>query len=283
MMHPLAVRAGALQQARLHLAAHRPAKVQSREFERTVASSYESDTAIPSGNGGAVAMAYILSSGMTRAHFDVFQRVAHKADENRIIVVRNTNTKSTHWIQMGYPPKPKSLEPLHTSAKTGKVTATNEEERKMARDEGFFVIDNDGIARLEPGVALPKRFPFNTTEMNEPGQVIHPKQMKALVGDYDLMGIIDPDAKGRVLVLHSVNGVTVKNRSNPDVDAVMNKLNSQMDQPRVMHGPQDLYKGFKGACTAFLTEGEPVELKTEGKVKEFYSQIGRQTITGTYR
>jgi len=50
-----------------------------------------------------------------------------------------------------------------------------------------------------------------------------------------------------------------------------------------MHGPQDLYKGFKGACTAFLTNGEAVELKTEGEVKEFYSQIGRQTITGTYR
>jgi len=228
-------------------------------------------------------MAYILSSGMTRAHFDVFQRVARKEDENCIIVVRNTNTKSTPWIQMGYPPKPKSLEPLHTSPKTGKVTATNEAERRMARREGFFVVDSDGIARLERDVAMLKRFPFNTTEMNEPGQVIHPQQMKALVGDYDLMGIIDPDAKGRVMVLHSVNGVTVENRSNPYVAAVINKLNSQMDQPRVMHGPQDLYKGFKGACTAFLPNGEPVELKTEGEVKEFYAQIGRQTISGTYR
>jgi hypothetical protein len=227
-----------------------------------------------------IPMAYVPSSGMTLAHFAVFQRVAEK--ENRIIVVRNTNTKSTPWIQLGYPPKPKSLEPLHTSPKTGKVTATNEEERQRARREGFYIIESDGIARRRPHEALQKRFAFNTAEMNESGQVIHPQEQKALVGDYDLMGVIDPDAKGRVLTLHSVNGVAVENRTNPDVAAVIKLLNSQMDQPRVMHGPQDLYKSFRGPCTAFLPNGLVMELTTEQKVREFYELIGRETISGTY-
>jgi len=225
--------------------------------------------------------AYLPSSGITPAHFAIFQKVARQ--ENRIIVVRNTNTKSTHWIELRYPPKPKSLEPLHTSPKTGKVTATNDEERQMARREGFYVIDNDGVARRNPNDALPKPFPFNTNEMNEPGQVIHPQQRKALVGDYDLMGVIDPAAKGRVLALHSVNGVEVSNRTNPDVARVINALNSQMDQPRVMHGPQDLYKSFRGACTAFLPDGSAKDLSTEQSVREFYKLIGRQTIAGSYR
>ena len=153
----------------------------------------------------------------------------------------------------------------------------------MARREGFYVIDNDGVARRNPHDALQKTFPFNTPDMNEPGQVIHPKQQKALVGDYDLMGVIDPAAKGRVIALHSVGGVEVANRSNPDVARIINVLNGQMDQPRVMHGPQDLYKSFRGACTAFLPNGLAWELTTEQCVREFYEKIGRETSTGTFR
>jgi len=225
-------------------------------------------------------MAYLSSSGITPAHFAIFQGVAQHL--KRIIVVRNTNTKSTMWIAQGYPPKPKTLEFLHTSVRTGKVTVKDENEKRKARQEGFYVIDADGIARRQPHEALLKRFPFNTPEMNEPGQVIDPKRQQALVGDYDLMGVIDPDAKGRVLTLHSVNGVEVSNRTNPDVTRVIDTLNGRMDQPRVMHGPQDLYKSFRGACTAFMPNGMVWELTTEQKVREFYESIGRTTITGTY-
>jgi hypothetical protein len=225
-------------------------------------------------------MAYLPSSGITAAHFPVFQHVAQQL--NRIIVVRNTNTKSTAWIAQGYPPKPKNLEFLHTSEKTGKVIVQDENEKRRVRQLGFYVIDADGIARRKPQEALEKKFPLNTLEMNEPGQVIDPLRKLALVGDYDLMGVIDPDAKGRVLTLHSVNGVEVSNRTNPDVDRVINALNSRMDQPRVMHGPQDLYKSFRGPCTAFLPNGTVRELSTEQKVREFYQSIGRTTITGTY-
>jgi len=224
---------------------------------------------------------YIPSSGLTLAHFVVFQTVARL--EHRLIVVRNTNVKSTRWIEQGYPPKPKSLEALHTSPQTGKVTAKNETEVQRARQEGFYVIDRDGVARRKPNDALPKLFSFNTPEMNEPGQVIHPQQQRALVGDYDLMAVIDPAATGRVIALHSVGGVAVDNRTNPDVTRVINALNQRMDQPRVMHGPQDLYKSFKGPCTAFLPNGLAWELTTEQAVQQFYDTLGRQTIAGSYR
>ncbi len=224
---------------------------------------------------------YAPLSGITLAHFGVFQRVSRQ--QNRIIVVRNTNTRSTRWIEQGYPPKPKELEFLHTSSKTGKVTIENDHERREAQRLGFYVIDNEGLARRGLDETLPERFPFNTAEMNEPGQVIHPRRHKALVGDYDLMAVIDPDSPGRVIALHSRNyGVEVSNRTNPDVNRVIDALNRGMDQPRVMHGPQDLYGSFKGPCTAFLPNGLVQQLTTEEAVKQFYELIGRQTIKGRY-
>jgi len=81
-------------------------------------------------------MAYLPSGGITPTHFAVFQSVAQQL--NRIIVLRNTNTKSNIWIAKGYPPKPKNLGFLHTSARTGKVTV-GEDEKHEARQEGFYV------------------------------------------------------------------------------------------------------------------------------------------------
>lgn len=127
--------------------------------------------------------AYLPLSGITFAHFQVFQSVAQRL--NRIIVVRNTNKRSTYWIERGYPPKPKILEALHTDEMTGKVTAMNPAEFMAARAAGFYVIDSDGIARRNRGEQLSKRFAFKTPDQNEPGQVIHPARQLALVGDYD--------------------------------------------------------------------------------------------------
>ncbi|MGH7935977.1 MAG: hypothetical protein ACREF8_03095 [Chthoniobacterales bacterium] len=225
--------------------------------------------------------AYLPSSGITMAHFQVFQSVAQRL--NRIIVARNTNTKSTYWIERGYPPKPKVLEALHTDEKTGKVTATNPTEIAAARTAGFYVIDGDGIARRNRGEQLTKHFSFNTPDQNAAGQVIDPTRQLALVGDYDLMGVIDPNAKGRVITLVSSNGAPVENRTNPDVDRVINELNVMIGEKRVMHGPQDLYKGFRGACTAFLNDGNVEDLNSEQKARDFYARIGRETIAGSYR
>jgi hypothetical protein len=226
---------------------------------------------------------YLASSGITVAHFRLFQTVAGRPHRPRIIVVRNTNTKSTPWIDKGYPPKPKILEPLHTDEKTGKVTATDAAQISMARSAGFYVIDQDGVARRNPVDALSKRFPFNTADLNATGQVIEPASQLAFVGDYDLMGVIDPNATGRTITLVTSNGLPVENRTNPDVTQTINDLNAMMDRPRVMHGPQDLYKGFRGGCTAFLPDGNVEELLTEAKVREFYEKLRRQTISGSYR
>lgn len=97
------------------------------------------------------------------------------------------------------------------------------------------------------------------------------------------MGVIDPNAKGRVITLILSNGLPVENRTNPDVDRVISELNTMMGEQRVMHGPQDLYRGFRGACTAFLNDANVEALNSEQKVRDFYARIGRQTITGSYR
>lgn len=226
--------------------------------------------------------AYLPLSGITKEHFLIFQNVARRPPQ-RIIVVRNTNTASTLWIGIGYPPKPKSLEALHTDDVTGKVTAKDAAEVTLARSKGFYVIDHDGVARRNAGEALDKKFPFNTPDKNVPGQVIDPHSKLAFVGDYDLMGVIDPTATGRVIALATSNGLPVCNRSNPNVNRVINDLNALMGENRVLHGPQDLYAGFRGGCTAFLPDGTVRSLPNEHAVRDFYQSIGRQTITGSYR
>ena len=223
--------------------------------------------------------AYLPSSGMTPTHFQVFRLVAQQ--KGRIIIVRNTNMASTRWIQLGYPPKPKDIE-IKTAKDTGKVTATNAVEKENARRKGFFVIDPDGLARGPQNVVMAKKFPLNTPDMNRVNQVIHPQKQLALVGDYDLQGVIDPAAAGRLLALVASHGEPVKNVSNPDVESVRAVLNSNFDQPRVMHGPEDLFKSFRGECTAFLDDGSVLALNTEQEVRAFYDSIGRQTRQGSY-
>jgi hypothetical protein len=100
---------------------------------------------------------YLGSSGMTPDHFSVFQHVAGQV--KLIVVVRNTNRKSTPWIAKGYPPKPISIK-SHTSDKTGKVTAANAAEIQIAQAAGFYVLGADGIARRSLTMVLQKKFPF---------------------------------------------------------------------------------------------------------------------------
>ncbi len=219
---------------------------------------------------------------MTPQHFSAFQRVATQL--SRIIVVRNTNPKSTQWIAKGYPPKPMSIK-SHTSRRTGKVTAANPAEIDTAQRAGFYVIAADGTARRSATDALTKKFPAGTDEQNEAGQIIHPTQQRALVGDYDLLGVIDPEAKGRNITLHSVNGVALMNRTSPDVERVRMTVNALLDQPRIMHGAQDQYAGppeKDDGSTAFLPNGLVYALTTAAAVQEFYNLLGRQFITGKY-
>jgi hypothetical protein len=223
---------------------------------------------------------YLPSSGMPSQHFEQFQFVADHSQ--LIIIVRNTNPKSKFWIERGYPPKPKEIK-CHTGKKTGKVTAVSPEEVRACCAAYFYVIDADGIARRGPNDALPSRFPFGTAECNEQGQVIDPKKNKALVGDYDLMGMVNPGAKGRNLTLIWSNGIRMSDFTSPEVDRVRMMVNARLDQPRVMHGAQDQFADFpEGGATAFFPNGLTWELKNGESIRGFYELLGRQTIKGSY-
>lgn len=217
---------------------------------------------------------------MPRRHFDQFLLAAQQF--GLIVIVRNTNLKSTQWIERGYPSKPISIK-CHTSNKTGKVTAKTQGEIDACRTAGFYVIDADGIARRGPNEALPTRFPFGALEMNEPGQVIDPMRKVALVGDYDLMGVANPRSKGSNLTLVWSRTAPIYNFTSPDVDRVRATVNARLDQPRIMHGAHDQLDDFpKGGATAFLPNGMTWELKNEQSVREFYKLINRETIKGAY-
>ena len=226
-------------------------------------------------------MAYIEQSGITFTHYGVFEQTARAL--GRVLIVRNTNTKSTPWIEKGYPPKPRSIK-MHTGKQTGKVTCVNADEIKKARAAGFFVIDPDGFARNAGGAALPVRFDLSSREQqNEPGQVIHPEQKLALVGDYDLLAVIDPLAPGRNIVLAAQNGEAVEDRLGLDVERVMDYINPRFDQPRVMHGAHDQFDDLPdGGSTVFFADGSSELINTRDHMANFYKFIGRETIKGSY-
>jgi len=52
--------------------------------------------------------------------------------------------------------------------------------------------------------------------------------------------------------------------------------------PRVLHGAQDQYAGFRKGATAFFPDGTVVYMDTEEEVKAFYDAVGRQPIKGSY-
>jgi hypothetical protein len=229
---------------------------------------------------GAAAGRY---GGMTPTHFRVFQDVARTM--KRIIVVRNTNPKSTQWIERGFPPKPMEIK-IKTSQNTGIVTALKAEEIRYARSKGYYVVDADGVPRNALGQEM--RFTSKPEWPMEPGQIVHPQQQKPLVGDYDLLGVINPEAPGRNIALAASEGKVLDDWTNPEVRRIAEALNNRMDQPRVMHGAHDMYSKGKpdlsdvGGSTVFLPDGTTRSLNTADDVAAFYQELGRQTITGKY-
>ena len=143
--------------------------------------------------------------------------------------MRLTNPKSTPWIERGYPPKPITIK-AHTSKITGIVTAADAGEISAARRAGFFVIDADLVLRDANG--LPMRFPKRPEWPLEPNQVIHPTQRLPLVGDYDLLGVIDPAAPGRNLTLAASQGNWLLDWNNPRTRAISEQLNANGPAPR---------------------------------------------------
>lgn len=233
---------------------------------------------------------FIPESGMTRSHFEGVQQTAH--EKQQIIVMRNTNTASTRLIEMGCPAKPLEIK-FHVSSSTGVVTAAGPSEIKTAYDAGYYVVGADGVARREffdkfNGRQVKQELKLQNVFWNlQPGQLIDPKLKKPLVGDYDLMGVIDPQSRGRNVVLVAKDGVRVADVMSPMVREVKDTANKKFDQPRVMHGAHDQFAAFRGGATVFFPKRffpnrPPLLLPDEFAVKLFYESIHRQTILGAY-
>ncbi len=231
--------------------------------------------AAPTARAGIASLAAGRYGGLTPTHYRLFQLAARM--HNRIIAVRNTNPLSTGWIERGYPAKPIAIK-AHTSKTTGIVTAANPGEAQAARTFGYYVVDADGVARNATGQTL--RLPGQTEWPLEPGQIIDAQKLRPLVGDYDLLGVIDPSARGRNIVLAADRGETLLNWTGPENQRIANSLNGMMDQPRVLHGAHDGFADVAaaGPSTVFFPDGYVLELTSSEAVAQFYRQIGRLPV-----
>jgi hypothetical protein len=236
----------------------------------------------------AKSRAFIAESGMTQPHFRCFQEAA--ADDQVIVVVRLTNTKSTPLITKGAPGKPKDLEFLNTSPENGIVYARDLQQTYQTYKKGYAVVGEDGVAkrlvRGEPGaesavyetVHIPDKF-----WQIEKGQVLDPKLGRPFVGDYDLMGVIKPSNPGQNIALFASDGEILTDFTNPMVTKFRNTVNTKIGGlNRVLHGAQDQYKGFKGGAVVFHPDRTVELLKDEAAVRAFYESLKRETRAGSY-
>jgi hypothetical protein len=216
-------------------------------------------------------------TGMPDKHFTEFKKVAE--EQQVIAIVRNTNPKSLELIEIHHcPPKAKNLEGIaESSPNTGIVMA---KDANAVRSKGYVVVDSKSIPRGADGK------PFDVSQHKffklEPGQVIDPVSGKPIVGDYDLMGILDPNAPNRNLALIGSNYKEMENIASPSVNKFMNALNNRLNTKRILHGAQDQYGGFRGGATVFYPDGSVTFLPSQSDVEAFYSSpsILRKTITG---
>ena len=270
-------------------AAKRAGKTVVRELTGMTAQRAKAELSRQAGRQAAKALPparYIPETGMTRSHFDSFRRAA--AEEDLIAIVRNTNTQSTRWIELGYPAKPLDIK-FNTDPGNGIVRTRIPGEIDDARKKGFWVVDDDGVARTY-ATKLSADGKKQMMEMDlkgaqwpvQPGQVIDPVSKKPFVGDYDLMAVVNPKNPGQNISLHASNKTRTRNISNPEVDRFQANVNLKMKEERVMHGAQDNFGGFKGGATVFHPNGDVVFLRNQADVEAFYRKINRQTQKGSY-
>lgn len=234
---------------------------------------------------------YTAESGMTRGHFEVFRAVAQKEGNHAVISVRLGKPAAIPYIEAGCPGKPPALK-FKSNPKTGLLTATEAGHITEAHRHGYFVVDEALVAKRivrgpdgrEQVEELALHNPFWRLEK---GQVIDPRLRKPVVGDYDLMGVIDLRSPGRNMMLVGSNAKAVQNPISPEVKRVMNAVNERMDQNRVLHAAQDQFLdlkdgGFQGGVINFYGDGTVEILRTQSEVEVFYRRIGRETIIGGY-
>jgi hypothetical protein len=226
--------------------------------------------------------AYVRKSGITPTHFKAFQDAAKETD--LIVVVRNGKESAIPLIEKGCPGKPKIFEPFNTNERTGILTASTEADKQLVYKNNYILVNENRVAtRLLANGSLQNVELKSVFWQLEPGQVIDPALMKPVVGDYDLMGVFSPTNAGQNVTLVSKYGVTLENRTSPVVEKLSQTVNRKLDLPRVLHGAQDQYAGFRKGATAFFPDGTAQYMETEAQVKAFYGSVGRQPIKGSYR
>lgn len=231
-------------------------------------------------------LGYFAESGITSGHFKVFRDVA--AETGTIILVRKGNRTCLRWIEQGYPAKPMTVYLSKTSPRTGKVTcdgtaALKTDQVRQVHQAGHYVLEPHPRSKclralnplsIQPEIA--KEFPLDSTEMNEPGQVIEADSGLAMTGDYDLMGVIDVRALGRSTSGKRRGSGASFDRTNPLATAVIAKLNGRFGRRRITHGPHDLRyrvdEHNEAGCTVFYPDDGVYFLPTVSDLKEFYDK-----------
>ena len=238
------------------------------------------------------------------AHPDEHLKIAIEvAKDQDVIVLFRTTFKpgarkiGIELIKRGHPPKGKDLIALNTNAKTGKVTARNRAEARIAMEKGHYVLGKDGYAyrngqKLLGADGQPLRFDMQETlhgvKINRSGQVIDKASRKAIVGDYDLQDVIVPSAQGRNIaaVPEKITGDVVA----PAVREFMAAFNSKLSQmgddfARLVHGADAQFlprlkfrkEAFKGDVFGVLPDGRVVYFSPK-ELAEFYKAIGRSRL-----
>ena len=245
---------------------------------------------------GVIKAASAADAGMPPNHFNAFLRAAANPTRPRIIMVRQTNPKSVQWIRRGFPAKPKEIK-MKTSSQTGIVTCRDVSEVAKAQrtirsgsNKKYYVVDrNRRTATNGSGETIQLDNPDWPVEA---GQVIDPVAQKPLVGDYDLMAVIDPNAKGRNLALAVDNtanarsgrplGSLTDDFTNSDIRRVAADVNRQLDQERVLHGSQEAFDSLDNLAAdelvvGFFPDGNAMSFNKQGLI-DFYGSIGRSTL-----
>lgn len=245
---------------------------------------------------GVIKAASAADAGMPNSHFQVFLRVAANPRMPRIIMVRQTNSKSVQWIRKGFPAKPKEIK-MNTSKKTGIVTCKDVDEITKARkttkagsDKQYYTVDEHGrTATNGRGDTIDLA---DADWPVEPRQIIDPVAKKPLTGDYDLMGVIDPNAKGRTIALAVDNnanarrglapGTLTDDFTNTDIKKVAAQINSRLDQDRVLHGSHEFFDSIPNlkpdeVVVGFFPDGNVLSFNRKG-LETFYQSIGRSTL-----
>ena len=203
--------------------------------------------------------------------------------QRKIILVRFTNRASTKWLAKGFPAKPISIK-AKTNA-DGFVIARTPVDVAKADKAGYFIVGDDLIPRNAVGQRVD--LPAKTEWPLQPGQIIDPATKKPLVGDYDLMGVVDPSSPGQNISAANPFG----DQTNPIVSRIRGLINQKIGNERVMHGAHDNFGSIESAVSkagdgviAFMDDGTVRALSGVDEVKGFYRNelAGRQPATGRY-